>query len=52
MKYGFYFRNDTNQEIIGKTVDLSRLSAAKYFAKRKNLPLKEFLEIFGVKIIT
>jgi len=51
MKYGFYFRNDTTQEIIGKTVDLSRLSAAKHFAKRKNLPLKEFLKLFAVKTV-
>ena len=51
MKYGFYFKNSKNQEIIGKTADLSRLSAAKHFAKMKNLPLKEFLKIFGVKTI-
>ena len=51
MRYGFYFKNDKDQEIIGKTVDLSRLSAAKHFAKRKNLPLKEFLKVFGVKTI-
>lgn len=51
MKYGFYYRNDKDQEIIGRTEDLSRLSAAHYFAKRKNLPLKKFLEIFAVKTI-
>jgi hypothetical protein len=51
MKYGFYFKNSKKQEIIGKTNDLSRLSAAKHFAKVKNLPLKEFLKVFGVKSI-
>jgi len=51
MKYGFYYKNDKDQEIIGKTEDLSRLSAAEYFAKRKKLPLKKFLEVFGVKVI-
>jgi hypothetical protein len=51
MKYGFYFKNSKKQEIIGKTEDLSRLSAAMYFAKMKNLPLKEFLKVFGVKTI-
>lgn len=51
MRYGFYFKNSKKQEIIGKTEDLSRLSAAKYFAEMKNLPLKEFLKIFGVKTI-
>jgi hypothetical protein len=51
MRYGFYFKNSKKQEIIGKTEDLSRLSAAKYFAAKKNLPLKEFLKVFGVKTI-
>jgi hypothetical protein len=51
MKYGFYFKNSKKQEIIGKTEDLSRLSAAKHFAAKKNLPLKEFLKVFGVKTI-
>lgn len=51
MKYGFYYRNDKDQEIILKTEDMSRLSAAIYFAKVKKLPLKEFLKIFGVKTL-
>ena len=51
MKYGFYFKNSKKQEIIGKTEGLSRLNAAKHFAKVKNLPLKEFLKVFGVKTI-
>jgi hypothetical protein len=32
--------NSKKQENICKTNDLSRLSAAKHFAKVKNLPLK------------
>jgi hypothetical protein len=51
MKYGFYYRNSTKQEIIGKIISNSRLKAAQYFAKLKNLPLKDFLKVFGVKTI-
>jgi hypothetical protein len=49
MKYGFYIKNDPQQEIIDKTISLSRLSAAKFFAQRKKLDLKAFLGIYGVK---
>jgi hypothetical protein len=51
MVYGFYSRNSTDQEIIGKTIALSRLSAAKIFAERKSLSLKSFLKIYSVKKI-
>lgn len=51
MVFSFYSRNDRNQETIGRTMSTSRLNAAKYFAERKQLPLKEFLKIFGVKTI-
>lgn len=51
MIYGFYNKQDSTKETIGKVVDVSRLGAAKYFANRKQLPLKEFLKIFGVKQI-
>jgi len=51
MIFLFYNKNDKNQETIGRTVSSSRLNAAKYFAARKQLPLKEFLKIFGVKTI-
>lgn len=47
-KYYFYYKGDSKQEPINKTKSNSRLKAAKYFAKVKNLKLKEFLEIFGV----
>jgi hypothetical protein len=49
MKYGFYRKNDPQQEIIDKTISLSRLSSAKFFAQRKKLDLKAFLGIYGVK---
>jgi hypothetical protein len=48
MIFKFYSRNDKNQEAIGRIITTSRLQAAKLFAERKQLPLKEFLKIFGV----
>ncbi len=51
MIFKFYNRNDRNQETIVRTVTTSRLQAAKMFAERKQLPLKEFLKIFGVTTI-
>ena len=51
MIFKFYNRNDRNQETIGRVITTSRLQAAKMFAERKQLPLKEFLKIFGVTTI-
>jgi len=51
MIFAFYYRNDKNQETIGRTMSTSRLNAAKYFAERKQLPLKQFLKVFGVRAI-
>jgi hypothetical protein len=51
MIFGFYNRTDETQEIINRTVSTSRLNAAKHFADRKQLPLKEFLKIFAVKCL-
>ena len=51
MIFKFYNRNDKNQETIGRTMSTSRLNAAKYFAERKQLPLKQFLKVFGVRAI-
>lgn len=51
MVFGFYNKQDKNQETISRIVSISRLQAAKYFAERKQLSLKEFLKIFGVKIL-
>jgi len=47
-KYYFYSKNDGQQEPISTTVISGRLNAAKYFAGRKNLPLKSFLELYSV----
>jgi hypothetical protein len=47
-KFSFYSRTDSSQESIGITLAFSRLSAAKYFADRKQLPLKSFLSLFKV----
>ena len=51
MIFKFYNRNDKNQETIGRVITTSRLQAAKLFAERKQLLLKEFLKIFGVTTI-
>jgi hypothetical protein len=51
MIFGFYNRIDNTQEIINRTLSTSRLNAAKYFAERKQLSLKEFLKIFAVKCL-
>jgi len=51
MIFGFYNKRDKNQEIIGRKVSFSRLEAAKHFAERKQLPLKEFLKVFGVRAV-
>lgn len=47
-KYTFSSRSDINNEPIDSVRTVSRLLAAKYFADRKNLPLKSFLKIFKV----
>lgn len=47
-KYYFYSRVDKTQEAIDSVRAFSRLQAAKYFAKRKQLDLKSFLSIFAV----
>lgn len=46
--FTYYARADKEKETLGTTIDLSRLAAAKSFAKRKNLPLKAFLTIFAL----
>lgn len=46
--YYFYSKNDWHQEPIAKTLASSRLTAAKYFAANKSLPLKTFLEIYSI----
>ena len=51
MIFKFYSRKDKDQETIGRVVTTSRLQAAKLFAERKQLPLNEFLKVFGVTTI-
>jgi hypothetical protein len=51
MIFKFYSRSDKDQETIGRVVTTSRLQAAKLFAERKQLPLKEFLKVFSVTTI-
>ena len=46
--YGFYAHVDKNQEVISKTIALSRLRAAEYFAKKKAMTLKSFLKIYTI----
>jgi hypothetical protein len=45
----YYFRGDSNKEVLGKVNLSSRLEAAKKFALTKKLPLKEFLKIWAVE---
>jgi hypothetical protein len=51
MLFEFYHRNDKTREAISRTISVSRLQAAKHFAERKQLSLKEFLKLFGIKKI-
>jgi len=47
--YHYYSKRDLLEEKLGKTLALSRLGAAKWFAKRKQLTLKQFLNIYSIK---
>lgn len=51
MIFGYYSRTDKTEEIVNRTVSLSRLQAAKYFAARKQLDLKTFLKLYAVTTI-
>ncbi len=48
MSYYFYSRTDTKKEPISRVLAVSRMAAAKYFAARKRLQLKQFLTLYGV----
>jgi len=48
MKYFYYIKNDPNKEPIGCVFFLTRLNAAIHFANKKQLELKDFLNIFQV----
>lgn len=47
-RYTYYSRFDENKERIDSVLIQSRLAAAKHFAERKVLSLKEFLIIYAV----
>lgn len=47
-KYYSVSRVDPYGEPIDSVMSSSRLLAAKYFSKRKRLPLKEYLKIYKV----
>ena len=46
--YYYYAKLDKSTEAVDKIFTTGRLAAAKHFANRKNLPLKEFLKIWSV----
>jgi len=46
--YGFYSKADPTHELINVISESSRLTAAKYFAAKKQLDLKTFLKIYSV----
>lgn len=46
--YFFYHKNSPVREPLQQISASSRLKAALYFAKTKNLPLREFLKIFSI----
>jgi hypothetical protein len=47
-KYVFYSRRDSEKESYGYVISFSRLQAARSFAERKRLSLKDFLRIYEV----
>ena len=47
-KYYFYSRNDLDKEPVSWIDVPNRLKAAKLFAKRKQMSLKQFLSIFTI----
>lgn len=48
MTYGFYNKQDRKKEIIAKGRHDSYNDAVVYFAKRKNLTVDLFLELYEV----
>ncbi len=46
--YSFYAKNDNKMEKLGTSPHRSRLGAAKMFAERKRLSLRNFLQIYTV----
>ena len=50
-KYKYFFRSDITKEAIGVVRALNEKRALKKASKRKQLPLKKFIEIFFVEEI-
>ena len=48
MTYYFYSRQDQKRDPIMRVGAPSRYQAAIFFAKQKQLTLKEFLKIYGI----
>ncbi len=46
--FGFYRKDDDKKETLSKSLAISRLQAAKFFAARKGLQLKQFLAIYTI----
>jgi hypothetical protein len=46
--YSFYSKRDDKKEKLGTIPHVSRLQAAKFFAERKQLSLKSFLNIYTI----
>ena len=47
-RFSFFVKKDKTEEAISSTEASGRLEAAKIFAARKKLPLKQFLRIFSI----
>jgi hypothetical protein len=45
----YYIRHDKTKEPLDKVMTTSRLKAAKLFADKKQLPLKDFLKLFAIE---
>lgn len=46
--YTYFSKMDPSKETLGKANNVTRLEAARYFATRKLLSLKQFLTIYSV----
>ena len=45
----YYSKTDSKKEVLGKTYSLTLKQATNRFARRKQLPIDVFLEIFTVE---
>lgn len=50
-KYKYFFRSDLNKEAIGVINSKNEIGALTKAAKKKHLPIEEFVEIFFVEEI-